>query len=566
MGSFEITEPGNTMSKCKKNSSHPWWQTTVIYQIYPRSFKDATGNGIGDLQGVIEKLDYLSDTLGVDAIWLSPFYPSPMADFGYDVADYKDVHVLFGDLDTFDNLIEHAHKRELKIIIDLVPNHSSDQHPWFVESRSSQENPKRDWYVWADPKSDSAPPNNWLSVFGGSAWEWDANSGQYYLHSFLKEQPDLNWRNPDVKDAIFDVVKFWLDRGVDGFRIDVAHFIMKDPQMRDNPPNESSDLFIHKPLGEYDSQLHLYDKGHPDVHQVYRELRTYLDTHNPMRDIVSIGEIHIFELDEWAIYYGGRLDEIHLPFNFTLLKAEWKAADIQRAVEDLEAVLPPGAWPNYVLGNHDESRIASRIGDKQARIAAMLLLTLRGTPTLYYGDELGMKDVTVPVEQQQDPWGIRVPGLGRDPSRTPMQWSNRLHAGFSSPDAERLWLPTAEDYQVANVNSELEDDKSILNLYRRLLAYRRSRQALQIGDYQPLVHVPAECFVYKRTADDEPSILVALNFSRDEQIIDIPELVRSELIISTNMDRSEIVNTINLKLRGHEGVILEFQLQNRAAS
>ena len=260
-------------------SSFEWWQTGVIYQIYPRSYLDTTGNGVGDLSGVIEKLDYIKDTLGVDALWLSPFYPSPMADFGYDVSNYVDIHLLFGDLETFDRLVAGAHKRGLKVIVDIVPNHSSNEHPWFIESRASRDNPRRDWYVWRDAKPDGSPPNNWISVFGGPAWEWDEHTGQYYLHSFLKEQPDLNWRNPDVKEAMLDVMRFWLDRGVDGFRIDVAQRLMKDPQERDNPPNPSGTQFSHKGMGEYDSQIHVYDVTHEDIHDVFREIRQLLDAY-----------------------------------------------------------------------------------------------------------------------------------------------------------------------------------------------------------------------------------------------------------------------------------------------
>ena len=299
-----------------------WWQTGVIYQIYPRSFMDANGDGVGDLAGVIGKLDYLSDTLGVDAIWLSPFYPSPMADFGYDVSDYCAVNPLFGDLATFDELVAQAHARDLKVIIDIVPNHTSDQHPWFQESRASRDNPKRDWYVWADPAADGGPPNNWLSVFGGPAWTLDESTGQYYLHSFLPEQPDLNWRNPAVKAAMFDVYRFWLDRGVDGFRIDVAHYVMKDPELRDNPPNPNAavEAQLFKDLGEYGNWIHVNDKGHPDVHGVYRELRAILDEYSATAPRMMVGEIHDFDLEKWAAYYGepGKR-EFHQPFNFALI-------------------------------------------------------------------------------------------------------------------------------------------------------------------------------------------------------------------------------------------------------
>ncbi len=539
-------------------SEYLWWQTGVIYQIYPRSFKDTTGNGVGDLAGILEKLDYLTETLGVDAIWISPFYPSPMADFGYDVADYTDVDPLFGDLATFDELVAEAHARNLRIIIDFVPNHTSDQHPWFLESRSSRDNPRRDWYVWKDPKPDGSPPNNWLSVFGGSAWEWDEATGQYYLHSFLKEQPDLNWRNPAVKEAMFDVVRFWLDRGVDGFRIDVAHFIMKDPLFRDNPPNAHPGDNPYKSLGEYDSQIHLYDKGHPDVHAVFREFRRILDSYDGSWPRMSVGEIHVFDWKEWASYYGEHLDELHMPFNFGLVHVEWAPQAVRRVVDSVEAALPPGAWPNYVLGNHDEPRIASRYGRTPARVAAMLLLTLRGTPTLYYGDEIGMVNVDVPPERQQDPWGKRVPGLGRDPCRTPMQWTPGPHAGFSPPETPELWLPLAPDYREVNVERELADPTSILNLYRQLLAYRRRTPALQCGGYRPLDDVPQSCYVFLRAVDDQ-RLLVALNFSGEEQRVALPALGEGRVAISTYLDRQGPVNLSGLSLRGHEGVIVELR-------
>ena len=335
-------------------NSFTWWQTGVVYQIYPRSFLDTSGNGIGDLAGVTDKLDYISDVLGVDAIWLSPFFPSPMADFGYDVSDYTDVNPLFGDLEIFDRLVREAHNRGLKVIIDIVPNHSSDQHAWFLESRSSRDNPKRDWYVWRDAKPDGSPPNNWLSVFGGPAWEWDEHTGQYYLHSFLKEQPDLDWRNPEVKAAMLDVFRFWLERGVDGFRIDVAQRLMKDPLERDNPLNEAGTLYSHKPMGDYDSQVHLYDVTHEDIHGVFKEIRAVLDAYSTERPRYSVGEIHEYDFTRWARYYGENLDELHMPFNFALLNVAWDARAVREVVDALEAALPEGAWPNYVLGNHDE--------------------------------------------------------------------------------------------------------------------------------------------------------------------------------------------------------------------
>jgi alpha-glucosidase len=522
-----------------------WWQRGVIYQIYPRSFKDSNGDGIGDLPGITSKLDYLQ-WLGVDALWMSPIYPSPMADFGYDVADYTDIDPIFGTLADFDHLLAQAHARSLKMILDFVPNHTSDQHPWFVESRASPDNPKRDWYIWADPKPDGGPPNNWLSAFGGSAWEWDEATGQYYLHSFLKEQPDLNWRNPAVKAAMFDVARFWLDRGVDGFRIDVIHFLIKDSQLRDNPPARIADIFHGR---EYDTFEHIYDKNRPEVHGIIRDFRRLLDEYE---ERMAVGEVYLEDIQDWASYYGKQLDELHLPFNFRLIRTPWKAAAVRRSVDELEAVLPPGAWPNYVLGNHDQHRLVSRIGAAQARVAAMLLLTLRGTPTLYYGDEIGMTDVEIPPEREQDPWGKQVPGLGlgRDPERTPMQWDAGPNAGFSTVEP---WLPVAPDYQQINIEHQLVAPTSILSLYRRLLAYREATPALQWGSYQAVDDVPEACYVFVRQADDQ-RVLVALNFSDQEQRVALPQWGRGKIVLSTHLDRQETVNLSRLVLRGNEGV------------
>jgi alpha-glucosidase len=538
------------------SSGHLWWQTGVIYQVYPRSFRDSSGNGVGDLPGIVEGLEYLATTLGVDALWLSPFYPSPMADFGYDVSDYTGVDPLFGTLVDFDRLVSRAHQLGLRMIVDLVPNHTSDQHPWFVKSRSSRENARRDWYIWADPNPDGSLPNNWLSVFGGPAWEWDARTAQYYLHSFLREQPDLNWRNPAVKEAMFDVTRFWLERGVDGFRIDVAHYIMKDPELRDNPPNPSRAKSLHRPLGDYDSQFHIHDLNHPDAHGVYREFRQLLDAYSEERARMAVGEVHIFDLAQWATYFGRDLDELHMPFNFHLLNTPWQARAVRDLVEALERTLPPGAWPNYVLGNHDEPRLASRYGRAQARVAAMLLLTLRGTPTLYYGDEIGMADVPIPAEQQQDPWGIRVPGLGRDPCRTPMQWTPGPNAGFSSPETRGLWLPLAADYEQINVEREMEEPTSILNLYRKLLAYRRATPALQWGSYKTLENLSADCYTFRRQAGGQ-RVLVALNFSGEDQSISLPGRGGGTIVISTHLDREGKVDLDDLGLRADEGLIVE---------
>lgn len=537
------------------SGKYHWWQSGVIYQIYPRSYKDTTGNGIGDIPGIIEKLDYLSDTLGIDAIWLSPFYPSPMKDYGYDVADYIDIHPMFGTLEDFCELVNQAHQRDIKIIIDFVPNHSSDQHKWFLESRSSLDNPKRDWYVWADPKEDGSRPNNWMSLFGGPAWEWDQATGQYYLHSFLKEQPDLNWRNPEVRQAMFDVLRFWLDRGVDGFRVDVAHFIAKDPQMRDNPPAEKA-LAVHRPHGDYDHFEHIHDKGHPDVHQFYREFRSLLDEYSQISARTSIGEIHIFNWDEWAKYYGSPESgfEFHMPFNFSLLNTPWNAQAVRQAVDELEAAIPAWAWPNYVLGNHDEGRIITRFGPQQARVAAMLLLTLRGTPTIYYGEEIGMSDVEIPFDQQLDPYGLEVPGYGRDRCRTPMQWSLEPKAGFAPEDSEKTWLPLAENWQQINVENQSNDEKSTLTLYRRLLDIRNANPALQTGDYLPLENTPEGCFLYQRLGAEQ-TITVALNLTGVPKDLNLGS--SGQILLSTHLDRDGKEDLKSIHLRKNEGIIIQ---------
>ncbi|MCK4727201.1 MAG: alpha-glucosidase, partial [Anaerolineales bacterium] len=409
-----------------------WWQRGVVYQIYPRSFKDTTGNGVGDLQGILDRLDYLNDgtrrSLGVDAIWISPFYPSPMADFGYDVSNYCEVNSLFGDLATFDRLVAAAHQRGIRVIVDYVPNHTSDQHPWFLESRSSRLNPKRGWYIWRDPKPNGSLPNNWGSAFGDPAWEWDETTGQYYFHQFLKEQPDLNWRNPDVQAAMLDVLRFWLERGVDGFRMDVVGMIIKDSEMRDNPPNPDAPPDL-SPNDIFSRQLNIYNQDQDEVHQIMRNFRVLFDQYEQR---CAIGELW-YDMPRWVKYYGDQDNELHLPFNFRLLHLPWEAPAIRRSVDELEAALPDFAWPNYVLGNHDRSRLASRIGAAQARVAAMLLLTLRGTTTLYYGDELGLRNGVIPAEKIQDPQGLRLgAGRNRDIARTPMQWDGSLQAGFSA--------------------------------------------------------------------------------------------------------------------------------------
>jgi len=530
-----------------------WLQHSVVYQIYPRSFKDSDGNGVGDLQGIIDKLDYLHDgtlnSLGIDAIWISPFYPSPMADFGYDVSDYCDVDPLFGDLVTFDRLVAEAHRRGIKIIIDYVPNHTSDQHPWFIESCSSRDNPKRDWYIWWDAKPDGSLPNNWGAVLGGPAWTWDEKTGQYYLHQFLKEQPELNWRNRDVRNAMLDVLHFWLRRGVDGFRMDVIAFLLKDPELRDNLPNPAANPNLH-PDDIYGRQLHVYNEDLDEMSEVIREIRKVLDQYDAR---IGIGEVW-YELDRWVRYFGPNGDGLHMPFNFKLMQKPWSAASIRETVESLESALPTFGWPNYGLGNHDYPRLASRIGQAQARVAAMLLLTLRGTPTLYDGDELGLENGIITPDQVQDPQGILLGAeRTRDVARTPMQWDRMPHAGFSRAEP---WLPISDDYQRRNVEAESKDPASVMNLYRTLVWLRRQTPTLQKGSYRTLVQNSGDCYCYIRSHEGE-DLLIALNFTHKPHEIDLNPLKEGNIILSTHMDHSGPISLSPLLLRTDEGLLIK---------
>lgn len=530
-----------------------WWQSAVIYQIYPRSFKDSNGDGVGDLQGIIDQLDYLKGgehSLDVDAIWISPIYPSPMADFGYDVANYMDIDPTFGDLATFDRLLEKAHERGLRVILDFVPNHTSDEHPWFVESRSSRDNPKRDWYIWRDAKSDGSLPNNWVSMFGGKAWTWDAHTEQYYLHLFHYKQPDLNWRNPEVRNAMKDVLRFWLERGVDGFRMDVVGFIIKDEALPDNPL--SSPDVDASALNEWGQLEHMYDIDQPGVHEIIREFRTLHDKHGA----VAIGETWTEPRSRWVEYYGENLDGLHLPFNFDLLVKPWDAQVFRQSVDELEAALQAGMWPNYVLGNHDRPRLATRYGEDKAPVAAMLLLTLRGTPTLYLGDEIGMVDGKIPADKIQDPQGLNLGAdMSRDPCRTPLQWSDEDYAGFSSVEP---WLPVSEDYVTRNIKAELADPRSLLNLYRQLIQLRKAHEVLQTGHYKAIETSESSCFAYERFDDQGNRLLIVLNFSSEPMS---PQLEISqasgEVILSTLMDQSGDIKLDAIQLRPTEGLIIK---------
>ncbi len=517
-----------------------WWQKGIVYQVYPRSFADANGDGIGDLPGILAKLDYLQ-WLGVDAIWISPVFPSPMADHGYDVANYVDIHPLFGTLADMDSLIAAAHQRGIKIILDFVPNHTSNQHPWFLESRSSRDNPKRDWYLWADPKPDGAPPNNWLSVFGGPGWTWDPDTQQYYCHAFLKEQPDLNWRNHEVRTAMYGALEFWLERGVDGFRVDVLWHLIKDAVFRDNPKNPE----YKTEQTPYNSLLPVYSTDQPEVHEIVREMRALLDRYE---ERVLIGEVYL-PIHRLVSYYGEAQDGAHLPFNFQLVTLPWSASQIAAAVSEYEGALPLNAWPNWVLGNHDQPRIASRVGLAQARVAALLLLTLRGTPTHYYGDEIGMRDGVIPPEQAEDPQGKNV-GLSRDPQRTPMQWSAGLSAGFSTG---KPWLPVSIEHARCNVAVEREDPDSMLGLYRRLIELRRTEPALHVGSYTP-VATEADVLSYIREQDGR-RFLIVLNLGHFSHLFSREDTLGTVVIATDRAREGESINQ-RVALTGDDGLVI----------
>ena len=531
---------------------YKWWQTSIIYQIYPRSFQDSNNDGVGDLPGILRRLDYVQ-SLNVGAIWLSPIYPSPMHDFGYDVSDYCAIHPLFGTLEDFDRLLAEVHARGMKLILDLVPNHTSDEHPWFVESRSSRDNPKRDWYIWRDPAPDGGPPNNWLSFFGGPAWTYDERTGQYYLHQFVKQQPELNYRNPEVLEAMLDQMRFWLDRGVDGFRVDVIWLLIKDALFRDEPPNPDWDG-----VNPHNSLLHIYTQNQPEVHEIIRRMRRLLDEYD---DRMMVGEIYLPN-KELMTYYGANLDECHLPFNFQLILAPWEAQTVRRLVDQYEADLPPGGWPNWVLGNHDQHRLATRVGPAQARVANMLLLTLRGTPTCYYGDEIGMEDVPIPPELVQDPPAVNQPEIahivGRDPERTPMQWDDSPNAGFTAPGVQP-WLPLAADYARRNVAAQSQDPKSMLSFFRALTTLRRSTPALMVGDYASVDAGVDNIFAYMRTYGDE-RLLIVLNFADSTYRLDFSQLGReAEILLSTGMESSGKVRLRALYVVGNEGLVLRLR-------
>ncbi len=503
-----VRAPDNSsQEKAMSTNGKHWWRGGLFYQVYPRSFQDSNDDGIGDLPGLISRLDYIAG-LGVDAIWVSPFFKSPMMDFGYDVADSRDVDPIFGNLDDFDELLEQAHRRNLKIVIDQIPSHTSNEHPWFVESRKSRDNPKSDWYVWADPCDDGTPPNNWLSIFGGSAWQWEPRRQQYYLHNFLASQPDLNFHQPDVVDAVLDNLRFWLDRGVDGFRLDAINFCYQDKQLRDNPA-KPADLRTGRgfsPDNPYAYQFHYYNNTQPENIEFIERIRQLLDQYP---GVTSLGEISSEDsVATMAEYVApGRL---HMSYSFELLTEDFSASYIRSTVERLEADLAEG-WACWAISNHDVERVISRWGrhgqsDDFALMLTAMLCSLRGSACIYHGEELGLPEADLPYEELQDPYGLAFwPDFkGRDGCRTPMPWDSSPGAGFS---AAKPWLPIPESHRRLAVESQQSDTNSTLNRFRELIAWRQSQPALRMGDIR-FVDTPEPVLMFMRQCREQQLLLV----------------------------------------------------------
>jgi alpha-glucosidase len=524
--------------------SQPWWQTAVLYQIYPRSFADSNGDGMGDIPGIIDHLDHL-EWLGVDGLWVSPITVSPNADWGYDVSDFCAVAPDLGTLEDIDRLIAEAGRRGIRVLMDLVPNHTSDQHPWFLDSRSSKTAEKRDWYVWADPKPDGSPPNNWVSSFGGPAWEVTPETGQSFMFNHLSQQPDLNWWNEDVRSAFDAIMRFWYDRGVAGFRIDVANVIIKDALLRDNPVATEDDDFEAQMFG----QLWVYNANRPEVHKVLRRFRALADTYPEPR--LLIGETPV-PVDDLARYYGQGHDELHLAFNFNFINAPLEAAVMRAIVEETEAALPPDAWPAWTGSNHDMFRFPTRWAGNEptkARAALLMLLCLRGTPVLYQGDEIGQLDATLTQEDLRDPLGVRFWPYyaGRDAGRTPMQWRDAPGGGFADPGVTP-WLPLSE-LGPCNVESQRGDPDSMLTLARDLIALRRRSPDLVGGSYASLDGTDG-VWVWRRGE----GTVVAVNFSDDEVVLGD---VEGTLALGTDRRRDGEVLGRGLRLRAWEAAVVE---------
>ena len=503
-----------------------WWRGAVIYQIYPRSYQDSNNDGIGDLAGIIHRLDHIA-SLGVDAIWISPFFTSPMLDFGYDVSDYRDVDPMFGTLGDFDALVDRAHELGIRVMIDLVLSHTSDQHPWFKESRASRDNARADWYVWADPKPDGTPPNNWLSIFGGSAWEWDGQRMQYYLHNFLREQPDLNFHNPDVQDALLGVVRYWLERGVDGFRLDTVNFYVHDKELRDNPAlaaNEINDSTAPA-VNPYNFQNHLYDKTRPENLEFLKKFRAVCDEFDAITSVGEVGEGQR-GAETQAEYTAGD-DRLHMCYDFALLSntlpSGSRIVDVLTTFERAGEAAGGGGWACWAYSNHDVARHASRwdLSEDARKAYAALLMSIRGTVCLYQGEELGLTEAYVAFEDLQDPYGKRFwPRFrGRDGCRTPMPWNHdKTNGGFTGG---KPWLPVAVEHVERAVDLQEADENSTLNFYRNMLGFRSAHRAMLKGDFQT-IEVEQDYLSFIREADGE-RIFCAFNLSEEDREVKWPE-------------------------------------------
>ncbi|MDA9399045.1 alpha-amylase family glycosyl hydrolase [Bradyrhizobium sp. CCBAU 45389] len=523
-----------------------WWKSAVIYEIALVSFQDSNGDGKGDLPGLLSRIEYLK-WLGIGAVWLTPFYKSPFRDFGYDISDCCAVDPAFGSLDDVDHLIAKLHDADIRLILDLVPNHTSSEHAWFAESQRSRDNAKADWYIWADPSQTGGPPNNWLSRFGGSAWEWCEARGQYYYHSFLVEQPDLNWRNADVRAAIADVMRFWLDRGIDGFRVDASAVLIKDVLLRDNPSNPDNK---NKPPPQRLTPVFTDDR--PETMRCIEFIREVLDDYD---DRLLCGEVQ-GKIDRIGHFYGTERPRLHLPLNFALLDSHWDALSLQATIDSYLNALPQGAWPVWVIGGHDKQRIASKVGPDQMRVLAMFLMTLKGTPFFYMGDEIGRERVTIPSDRIHDPFEKLVKGFGlcRDPERAPMRWDASCMGGFTSGDP---WLPL-EAGGTPNVDQQRHDEHSVLQLFRRLLALRRTDTRLQHGDYQA-IRSRNDVLAFRRVLD-QSELMIALNISAEPRKWEWEGF--GKVLMSTHLDRpAEALPHTSLLLRGNEGVIIELHEQ-----
>jgi alpha-glucosidase len=519
-----------------------WWQRAVIYEIAPVSFQDSSGDGRGDLGGLLQRLDYL-EWLGIDTVWLTPVQPSPFRDFGYDISDYCAIDPSLGTMEQFDRLVAAMHGRSMRLILDFVPNHTALEHPWFRDSRCSRSNARRDWYIWADPRDDGGPPNNWLSRFGGSAWTWDERTGQYYYHSFLQEQPDLNWRNPAVREAMADVMRFWLRRGVDGFRVDASAVLIEDDLLRDDPPDPEADHTVPPPQ----RLRRIFTDDRPESMQCLEELRAVVDEFD---NRVLAGEVQ-GKLDRIGHFYEGERPRFHLPLNFALLDTRWDALSLQAEIDAYLKAIPGDAWPCWVIGGHDKQRIASKIGQAGARLMAMLVLTLRGTPFLFAGDELGMEQAPVQPDRIDDPFEKLVPGheLNRDPERAPIRWDESPHGGFSISEP---WLP--QDDEDRNVARLKRDRRSILHLWRHLIAVRKGEVALAEGDYHPM-RAYNDVYAFRRIRGKD-SVLVLLNLAPDPR-----RWVKGEpgrILLSTHLDHENDAAVDGpVVLRGNEGLIVK---------